>query len=62
MIKKLVLIGVLVYAVFNVFSTIGHIAEAHVFSVGDAFSVLGAMVIWSVFTLMAYDTFSNGDY
>tara|TARA_R110000868_G_scaffold236293_4_gene490325 strand:- start:1510 stop:1686 length:177 start_codon:yes stop_codon:yes gene_type:complete len=57
--QKIISIGIILYVVFTVFSNIGKVSQSSVFSVGDAFSVLGVMVVWSIITLAAYKDFTD---
>lgn len=55
--NKLISVGLALWIIIQVFSTIGDVSEANTFTLGNAFTVLGAMIMWSIITLMVYKDF-----
>lgn len=58
-IAKIISVGLVLCVVFSVFASVGDYSEASVMTIGDAFSILGAMVLWSVVTLIVFMDFFN---
>lgn len=54
---KIISGGLVLWIVLWVFSQIGQVLPADTFTLGEAFKVLGVILMWSIITLMFYQDF-----